>query len=38
MPQKVLSITQISEYIRSVMDSDPLLTAIAIPPAIIILR
>lgn len=30
MPQKVLSITQINEYIRSVMDSDPLLTAIAV--------
>ena len=30
MEQKVLSITQINEYIRSLMDSDALLTGLAV--------
>ena len=30
MPQKVLSVAQINEYIRSKMDSDPLLYAVAV--------
>lgn len=30
MEQKVLSITQINEYLRSVMDSDPLLSSVAV--------
>ena len=30
MAQNILSITQISDYIRSKMDSDPLLTAVAV--------
>ena len=30
MPQKVLSVAQINEYIRSKMDSDPLLCAVAV--------
>ena len=30
MPQKVLSITQLNEYIRTMMDSDSLLTGLAV--------
>ena len=30
MPQKILSITQINEYIRTMMDSDALLTGLAV--------